>query len=53
MARHGVTQQDARLSEVAREPSFANLLDDQRGLREISKAPEQLAVIKFDVKVPK
>ena len=55
MARHGVTQQDARLSEVAREPSFANLLDDQRGLpflRKIGKAPEQLAAIKFDVKVP-
>ena len=50
-----VTQQDPGLSEIAYEPLFANLHDDPRWLpflRKIGKAPEQLAAIKFDVKVP-
>ena len=50
-----VTQQDPGLSEIAAEPLFANLRDDPRWLpflRKIGKAPEQLAAIKFDVKVP-
>ena len=50
-----VTQQDPGLSEIASEPLFANLHDDPRWLpflRKIGKAPEQLAAIKFDVKVP-
>ena len=50
-----VTQQDPGLSEIALEPLFANLHDDPRWLpflRKIGKAPEQLAAIKFDVKVP-
>jgi hypothetical protein len=51
-----VTQQDAGLSEIASQPLFANFHDDPRWLpflRKIGKAPEQLAAIKFDVKVPK
>ena len=50
-----VTQQDPGLSEIARQPQFANLHDDPRWLpflRKIGKAPEQLAAIKFDVTVP-
>ena len=50
-----VTQEDAGLYEVANDPLFANLHDDPRWLpflRKIGKAPEQLAAIKFDVKVP-
>ena len=50
-----VTQQDPGLSEIAIDPLFANLHDDPRWLpflRKIGKAPEQLAAIKFDVKVP-
>ena len=50
-----VTQQDPGLSEIAYQPQFANLHDDPRWLpflRKIGKAPEQLAAIKFDVKVP-
>ena len=50
-----VTQQDPGLSEIAYQPLFANLRDDPRWLpflRKIGKAPEQLAAIKFDVKVP-
>ena len=49
------TQQDPGLSEIATEPLFANLHDDPRWLpflRKIGKAPEQLAAIKFDVKLP-
>ena len=51
----GRRQQDPGLSEIAVEPLFANLHDDPRWLpflRKIGKAPEQLAAIKFDVKVP-
>ena len=50
-----VTQEDAGLYEVANDPLFANLHDDPRWLpflRKIGKAPEQLAAIKFDVKLP-
>ena len=50
-----VTQEDPGLSEIAYNPLFANLHDDPRWLpflRKIGKAPEQLAAIKFDVKVP-
>ena len=50
-----MTQQDPGLSEIAIDPLFANLHDDPRWLpflRKIGKAPEQLAAIKFDVKVP-
>ena len=49
-----VTQEDPGLSEIAYNPLFANLHDDPRWLpflRKIGKAPEQLAAIKFDVKV--
>jgi tetratricopeptide (TPR) repeat protein len=51
-----VAQQDAGLSEIASNPLFANLHDDPRWLpflRKVGKAPEQLAAIKFDVKVPR
>jgi hypothetical protein len=51
-----VTQQDPGLSEIAVEPLCANLHDDPRSLpflRKHGMAPEQLAAIKFDLKVPK
>ena len=50
-----VTQEDPGLSEIAYNPLFANLHADPRWLpflRKIGKAPEQLAAIKFDVKLP-
>jgi hypothetical protein len=50
-----VTYRDAGLMDVAVEPMLANLHSDPRWLpflRKIGKAPEQLAAIKFDVKVP-
>ena len=46
---------DIDLGATAVYPTFANLHDDPRWLpflRKIGKAPEQLAAIKFDVKVP-
>jgi len=50
-----VALQDPGLSEIVFQPLFANLYEDPRWLpflRRIGKAPEQLAAIKFDVKVP-
>ena len=47
--------QDPGLTEIVFQPLFANLRDDPRWLpflRRIGKAPEQLAAIKFDVRVP-
>jgi hypothetical protein len=47
---------DTGLSEIVTENLFANLHSDPRWLpflRKIGKAPDQLAAIKFDVKVPK
>jgi TolB-like protein/Tfp pilus assembly protein PilF len=46
---------DPGLSLTAVQPTFANLRSDPRWLpflRKIGRAPEQLAAIKFDVKVP-
>ena len=46
---------DPSLGSVALYPTFANLHSDPRWLpflRKIGIAPEQLAAIKFDVKVP-
>jgi len=48
-------EQDPGLSDVAAEPFFHNIRDDARWLpmmRKLGKAPEHLAAIKFDVKVP-
>ena len=50
-----VAYHDPGLAEIAVEPLFANLHEDPRWLpflRKIGKAPEQLAAIKFDVKLP-
>jgi tetratricopeptide (TPR) repeat protein len=50
-----VEHQDPGLSEIMLEPLFANIRNDPRWLpflRKIGYAPEQLAAIKFDVKVP-
>ena len=50
-----VAQHDSGVSEVTIEPLLANLHQDPRWLpflRKIGKAPEQLAAIKFDVKLP-
>lgn len=50
-----VAYRDAGLSEIATEPLFANLHDDPRWLpflRRLGKAPEQLAAIRFEVRVP-
>ena len=50
-----VKQSDSGLVEIVGNPLFANLHEDQRWLpflRKIGKAPEQLAAIKFDVKLP-
>ncbi|HLB85270.1 MAG TPA: hypothetical protein VJK00_11080 [Steroidobacteraceae bacterium] len=47
---------DSGLYEIVTENLFANIHSDPRWppfLRKIGKAPEQLAAIKFDVKVPK
>jgi adenylate cyclase len=49
-----VANRDPGLPEIVGEPLFANLHDDPRWLpflRKIGKAPEQLAAIKFDVKL--
>jgi TolB-like protein/lipoprotein NlpI len=50
-----VTIHDPGLIDVAVDPLFANLHEDPRWLpflRRLGRAPEQLATIKFDVKVP-
>jgi TolB-like protein len=50
-----VTYQDPGLSEIAVQPLFANLKSDPRWLpllRKLGKAPEQLAAIPFEVKLP-
>jgi tetratricopeptide (TPR) repeat protein len=51
-----VTRQDPALRGMAAsDPFFANLHDDPRWLpflRKIGRAPEQLAAVKFDVKLP-
>jgi TolB-like protein/Tfp pilus assembly protein PilF len=50
-----VVVKDPGLSEIALDPFFANLHQDPRWLpflRKVGKAPEQLAAIKFDVKLP-
>jgi TolB-like protein/tetratricopeptide (TPR) repeat protein len=51
-----VQYHDAYLAAVAGHPMFANIHHDPRWLpflRKLGMAPEQLAAIKFDVKVPK
>ena len=51
-----VAYHDPGLADIAIEPLFANLHHDPRWLpflRKVGKAPEQLAAIKFDVKLPK
>jgi hypothetical protein len=50
-----VEYNDGGLSQIARNPLFANLRSDPRWLpflRKIRMAPEQLGAIKFDVKLP-
>jgi TolB-like protein/Flp pilus assembly protein TadD len=50
-----VTYRDPGLPEVPVNPLFASIHDDPRWLpflRRIGKAPEQLATIRFDVKLP-
>jgi TolB-like protein len=50
-----IIYRDPGLSLTAVQPTFANLRSDPRWLpflRKIGRAPEQLAAIKFDVKVP-
>jgi tetratricopeptide (TPR) repeat protein len=50
-----VAYRDAGLSEIAVNPLFANIKEDPRWLpflRQIGKAPEQLAAIKLGVKLP-
>jgi TolB-like protein len=50
-----VAYHDTGLVEIADDPMFANIHSDPRWLpflRKLGKAPEQLAAIKFDVKVP-
>lgn len=50
-----VANGDPGLSEIVGNPLFANITQDPRWLpflRKIGVAPEQLAAIKFDVKVP-
>jgi hypothetical protein len=51
-----VAHHDPGLSEIAYTAQFANIRGDPRWdpfLRKIGKAPEQLAAIEFDVKLPK
>ena len=51
-----VEQHDPDLGSIFADPMFANLHADPRWLpflRKLGMAPEQLAAIKFDVKVPK
>ena len=50
-----VAYHDGGLAEIVGSPPFANLRQDLRWLpflRKLGKAPEQLAEIKFDVKLP-
>lgn len=50
-----VAYHDGGLAEIVGRPPFANLRQDPRWLpflRKLGKAPEQLAAIKFDVKMP-
>ncbi len=50
-----VAYHDTGLAEIAVDPLFANLHQDPRWLpllRRLRKAPEQLAAIEFDVKLP-
>ena len=50
-----VAYHDPGLSDIVVEPLFANLHQDPRWLpflRKLGRAPEQLAAIKFDVKLP-
>jgi TolB-like protein len=51
-----VTYRDPGLPEIPVNPLFANIHEDPRWspfLRRIGKAPEQLAAIRFDVKLPR
>ena len=51
-----IAYNDPGISDVGNEPLFAPLHDDPRWLpllRRVGKAPEQLAVIEFDVALPK
>jgi TolB-like protein/Tfp pilus assembly protein PilF len=55
LLRKAVEYQDSGLPEIVGERLFDNVRSDPRWLpflREIGKAPEQLAAIKFDVKLP-
>ena len=48
-------EQDPGLSDVAFEPFFASVHKDPRWLpmlRKLGMAPEQLAAVKFDVRIP-
>ena len=50
-----IAYQDTGLSDVAFEPAFAGMRLDPRWtqmLRKLGKSPEQLAAVKFDVKLP-
>lgn len=50
-----IAYQDTGLSDVAFEPAFAGIRQDPRWtrmLRKLGKSPEQLAAVKFDVKLP-
>jgi hypothetical protein len=50
-----ILYRDPGLSLTAVQPTFVNIRSDPRWLpflRKIGRAPEQLAAIKFDVKVP-
>ena len=50
-----VASRDSGLSQVTQDPMFGRIHADPRWLpflRKIGKAPEQLAAIRFDVKVP-
>jgi TolB-like protein/Flp pilus assembly protein TadD len=50
-----VAYQDGGLAQIVVQPEFAKLHDDPRWLpflRKLGKSPEQLAAIKFDVKLP-
>jgi len=50
-----VAYRDGGLSQIVTQPEFAQIHNDPRWspfLRKLGKAPEQLAAIKFDVKMP-
>jgi hypothetical protein len=50
-----VAYHDTGLTEIAVDPLFANIKEDPRWLpflRKLGRAPEQLAAIRFDVKLP-